>query len=190
MNPADSALQRHLITQEILSLPCSPEAETDPNRNLLARLLAGQATGQGCLDACLSLDDASWSGVVTDYFRGLALRSSPLPPPAIPEWSDLQKLLRDARAGRYASELWMADIVATACSGNNHLWQDLGLENRESLTELMQCNFPELALANSGDMKWKKFLYRQFCALEGIYYCPAPSCGVCVDHAKCFAPEI
>jgi nitrogen fixation protein NifQ len=38
-------------------------------------------------------------------------------------------------------------------------------------------------------MKWKKFLYRQFCAREEIYVCPAPSCGVCKDYAKCFGPE-
>ena len=42
---------------------------------------------------------------------------------------------------------------------------------------------------NTGDMKWKKFLYRQFCSREGIYVCPAPSCGVCKDYAKCFGPE-
>ena len=53
----------------------------------------------------------------------------------------------------------------------------------------MWVNFPELARANTGDMKWKKFLYRQFCAAEGIYVCPAPSCGVCKDYAKCFGPE-
>ena len=46
-----------------------------------------------------------------------------------------------------------------------------------------------LARANTGDMKWKKFLYRQFCSREGIYVCPAPSCGECKDHAKCFGPE-
>ena len=53
----------------------------------------------------------------------------------------------------------------------------------------MWVNFPGLARANSGDMKWKKFLYRQLCSSEGIYVCPAPSCGVCKDYAKCFGPE-
>ena len=48
---------------------------------------------------------------------------------------------------------------------------------------------PGLARANTGDMKWKKFLYRRLCANEGIYVCPAPSCGVCKDYAKCFGPE-
>ena len=65
----------------------------------------------------------------------------------------------------------------------------LGLASRDELTRLMQVNFPELAKANTGDMKWKKFLYRQFCSREGIYVCPAPSCGECKDYAKCFGPE-
>ena len=66
---------------------------------------------------------------------------------------------------------------------------DLGLASRDELSRLMRVNFPSLAAANTGDMKWKKFLYRQFCAAEGIYVCPAPSCGVCKDYAKCFGPE-
>jgi nitrogen fixation protein NifQ len=53
----------------------------------------------------------------------------------------------------------------------------------------METGFPALAALNTGDMKWKKFIYRQYCARDGIYVCPAPSCGVCIDYAKCFAPE-
>jgi nitrogen fixation protein NifQ len=40
-----------------------------------------------------------------------------------------------------------------------------------------------------GDMKWKKFIYRHYCTREGIYVCPAPSCGECSDYSKCFAKE-
>jgi nitrogen fixation protein NifQ len=51
-------------------------------------------------------------------------------------------------------------------------------------------NFPHLAAKNDRDMKWKRFLYRQLCEREGIHICPAPSCQVCTDYAKCFAPEV
>jgi nitrogen fixation protein NifQ len=61
--------------------------------------------------------------------------------------------------------------------------------NRDELSQLMWLNFPALASLNTGDMKWKKFLYRQFCSREGIYVCPAPSCGQCQEYAKCFGPE-
>lgn len=83
----------------------------------------------------------------------------------------------------------MAAIVASACAGRDHLWQDLALADRGELSHLMQVNFPALAAANCGDMKWKKFLYRQLCTREGIYVCPAPSCGECADYRRCFGPE-
>jgi nitrogen fixation protein NifQ len=87
------------------------------------------------------------------------------------------------------SETWMAQIVARGCAGRDHLWQDLGLANRGELTMLMNTAFSTLAALNTGDMKWKKFIYRHYCAKEGIYVCPAPSCSACSDYDKCHAPE-
>ena len=83
----------------------------------------------------------------------------------------------------------MARIIAVASMGFNHLWQDLGLASRQSLRELMQCCFPELVAMNSQNMRWKKFFYRQQCALGGNYVCRAPSCDECVERASCFAAE-
>ena len=83
----------------------------------------------------------------------------------------------------------MARLIAVASMGFNHLWQDLGLDSRQSLRELMQCCFPELVAMNSQNMRWKKFFYRQQCALGGNYVCRAPSCDECVERASCFAPE-
>jgi nitrogen fixation protein NifQ len=65
----------------------------------------------------------------------------------------------------------------------------LGLANRGELSLLMNTAFPTLAALNVGDMKWKKFIYRHCCTREGIYVCPAPSCGGCSDYSKCFAKE-
>ena len=107
----------------------------------------------------------------------------------IPELDDIEHLLLDYRAGGRDSEVWLARIAACGCAGRDHLWQDLGLANRKELSLLMESAFPTLAELNVGDMKWKKFIYRQYCARDGIYVCPAPSCGVCIDYAKCFAPE-
>lgn len=189
MNGPDTVLHRQLLTAELLRRPCTRAAALDPNRQLLASLLAGQALGRGCLNRWLGMSSASWQQMIDAYFQGYRYPGWPSAAPSIPEWSDLQKLLLDHRAGVRDSELWMADILASACAGDIHLWQDLGLTSRDELTQLMQCNFPALADANSGDMKWKKFLYRQFCARDGIYVCPAPSCGVCSDYTKCYSPE-
>lgn len=189
MNSPDRFARHALTTVELLALPCQEHARLDPNRPLLASLLAGQRLGEGCLPPDLGLGDSTCRQLIERYFTGLALPPTPRTFERVPEWEDLQKLLLDHRAHQHASELWCADILACACTGADHLWQDLGLASRDELSQLMRVNFPTLAAANTGDMKWKKFLYRQFCAAEGIYVCPAPSCGVCKDYAKCFGPE-
>lgn len=95
----------------------------------------------------------------------------------------------DARAGIDETEQWLAEIIAAACLGMDHLWQDMGLWSRKELSDLLQRNFPALAVLNDRDMKWKKFLYKQLCDQQGIYVCRAPSCDVCADYNVCFGPE-
>lgn len=189
MNGPDRLPYRATLFTELLATPAAAGCTDDPNRSLLASMIAGQVTDNGCLPADLGLGPGNYQDLLEDYFPFFSVPLRPRHIETIPEWSDLQKLLLDHRAYKHDSELWMADIVATACAGRDHLWQDLGLINRNELSQLMVLNFPELAAANSGDMKWKKFLYRQFCAREGIYVCPAPSCGECKEFAKCFGPE-
>ena len=189
MNSPDRLLHRAMLGKQLLERGCTASFAADPNRPLLAGMLAGRLVGLGCLPGDLGLGLARCQGMLDACFAGLVAKPEALGAVALPEWEDLQKLLLDHRAGKRESELWMADIVATACAGCDHLWQDLGLGNRDELSLLMRINFPALAAANTGDMKWKKFLYRQFCAAEGVYVCPAPSCSQCVDYARCFAPE-
>jgi nitrogen fixation protein NifQ len=108
------------------------------------------------------------------------------------ELQDLRALLLEHAApalrgdGRLAV---VADTVALACLGDNHLWQDLRLGSRAELSALMRHWFPALVAKNHADMKWKKFFYKQLCERAALLVCRAPSCAVCVDHAKCFGPE-
>ncbi|WP_443112117.1 nitrogen fixation protein NifQ [Aquabacterium sp. OR-4] len=95
----------------------------------------------------------------------------------------------DAAAGTAAAIAAMAEVVALACLGDDHLWQDLQLPSRGELSALMQHWFPSLAARNDRDMKWKKFLYKQLCERAEIQVCKAPSCALCSDHALCFGPE-
>jgi nitrogen fixation protein NifQ len=164
-------------------------AANDPLRPILASLLAGRALHQGVLSATLGLSDATFQTLWGDYFPGFQLHLDDGPGQDIAELEDLRTLLLEYRAGMVASEAWLAHIVAYACCGRNHLWQDLGLANRGELSTLMNTAFPALANLNTGDMKWKKFIYRHYCAREGIYVCPAPSCGGCADFSKCFSSE-
>jgi nitrogen fixation protein NifQ len=189
MNCPDRHPIRAIVLAELLATPAAARFTGDPNRSLLASMIAGQTALTGCLPSHLGLGMETYLEFLADYFPFFDGTARNDLNEELLEWSDLQKLLLDHRAGERDSELWIADIVATACAGRDHLWQDLGLANRDELTKLMWVNFPELARANTGDMKWKKFLYRQFCSREGIYVCPAPSCGECKDYAKCFGPE-
>lgn len=189
MNGPDRLPLRPMLQAELLATPAIGLAALDPNRPLLASLIAGQASGGGCLPPHLGIGPAAYRNLREAYFPGCEATPTVRQIESIPEWDDLQKLLLDHRARKSRSELLIANVVATACAGCDHLWQDLGLASRDELSQLMWVNFPELARANCGDMKWKKFLYRQFCSREGIYVCPAPSCGVCKDYAQCFGPE-
>lgn len=83
----------------------------------------------------------------------------------------------------------VAEQIAVACLGDQHLWQDLGLPSRRELSALFEHWFPALAARNSQDMKWKKFLYKQLCEREELFICKAPSCAVCTDRPVCFGPE-
>jgi nitrogen fixation protein NifQ len=108
------------------------------------------------------------------------------------EVHDLRALLlehADPAAGPRAECTALAEQVAVACLGDNHLWQDLQLGSRAELSALMRRWFPALVAKNHADMKWKKFLYKQLCEREELFICKAPSCGVCVDRPLCFGPE-
>jgi nitrogen fixation protein NifQ len=111
-------------------------------------------------------------------------------PPALrhraDEVDDVRSLLLEFAQGEAAP--WLASAVAVACLGDNHLWQDLGLPSRAALSHLLGAYFPALVTRNRGDMKWKKFLYKELCDRAQVL-CRAPSCAVCSDYAFCFGPE-
>jgi nitrogen fixation protein NifQ len=174
---------------ELLSRPASAAALADPLRPVLASLLTGRSLHQGVLTATLGLSPSDFDTLWQQYFPGDGLQLHNGPGEDIVELDDLLQLLIEYRAGHSDSELWLARIVAYSCCGRNHLWQDLGLAHRGELSLLMNSAFPSLAALNVGDMKWKKFIYRHYCTREGIYVCPAPSCGACSDYSKCFAKE-
>jgi nitrogen fixation protein NifQ len=188
MNPSHDC--RELLQAELLARPAIAVAAADPLRPVLASMLVGRSLNQGVLTATLGLPMPVFQMLWQDYFPGAQLKLQSAAGQDIDELEDLLNLLLEYRAGARESEFWLAHIVAYSCCGRNHLWQDLGLADRTELSFLMNTAFPGLAALNTGDMKWKKFIYRHYCSREGIYVCPAPSCGECADHAKCFAPEL
>jgi len=174
---------------ELLQRPSQDPAASDPLRPVLASLLAGRACQEGVLPARLGLSEADFAQMQQEYFPGQALSVPSGGVLESMELNDIIALLLSYRAGQQPSEVWLARIVAWGCAGRHHLWHDLGLANRGELSLLLTTAFPLLAALNTTDMKWKKFIYRHYCSQEGIYLCPAPSCGECADYAKCHSPE-
>jgi nitrogen fixation protein NifQ len=184
--PAHDALVEHIL---------SFSKEGHANAPILASVMAGWALGHGVLPFHLGLGFTRFSELLFAVFPGLRWEppaDKPLSagPVIQPEFDDLLAFLQAFADPDVEGSDAMATVVATACMGADHLWQDLGLPSRAALSELMSLDFPALAHANRKDMKWKKFLYRELCQREGIYVCASPSCEACKDHPVCFGPEV
>ncbi len=162
----------------------------DPEANL-SHAFAGVLARFGTLG--LAPDEQK--RLLARYFPGAAGLIGPLPDARTEhdtradEYADLLELLLAHRTGDSEETTWLAHAVAIACLGDNHLWQDMGLPNRDSLSDLLHRHFTALFERNTGNMKWKKFFYKQLCERAEVNLCKAPSCAVCTDYAKCFGPE-
>ncbi len=175
-------------------------ASTDPpDRFLFTRMVAHAASERDRpLPQALGLAPLEFSRLADRHlpeWRALATRLLAAPDAAAsasdaaPEETDLRALLLAHRAGVRPEEVWAAAIIARRSIEPNHLWQDLGLANRDDLQLMMRRYFPVLKERNSGDMKWKKFLYRQLCESDGLLLCRSPTCDACTDYLECFGPE-
>jgi len=179
------------------------------NAAFLLTIISAQRKGLGCLPHYLGLEKTAFAQLFEDllpsykavlpdvdpnnpYEKLIADRSDmrqQLLDMRADEVAELSALLVEYRAGVEDTELWMADIVTAACMGSDHLWRDLGLPDRKVLNQLLRYNFPALVVENTGDMKWKKFLYRKLCETGGDYVCRSPTCEQCVSYAECFGSE-
>ncbi|WP_299007421.1 nitrogen fixation protein NifQ [uncultured Shewanella sp.] len=84
--------------------------------------------------------------------------------------------------------LWWAHKIVIACCGRTHLYIDMGFEQRQSITALFTQYFPSFAIKNiDNKMRWKKFLYRQFCLAAQLPLCPTASCGECPSYQECYS---
>ncbi len=137
------------------------------------------------------LSESCFQKMLQAFFSGLACSNGDglMSPAEFDEFDEIVELLLEHRATSGEQEGWLAYAVASAAMGDNHLWQDMGLPSRAVLSRLMQTHFPALAAKNSGDMKWKKFFYRQLCERAGVPICKSPHCADCCDYRICFGPE-
>lgn len=95
----------------------------------------------------------------------------------------------DATGGMLRTSEWLAQIIAARSAHPGHLWLAMGFLERPELTAAIRRHLPTLAAANSNGMRWKRYLFKQVCDLNGGVMCKSPNCGDCSDYALCFAPE-
>lgn len=163
------------------------------NARFVAAMMASWYHDSGVLPACMGLTPESFAAMTEHYFPGFDLPESPTKQEnwqlQMPELDELEALFADFAVDDNIERRWIATMLIAGCNGHHHLWEDLGLFCRPDLTAMIAENFPELAIRNDRDMKWKKFIYKQLCDREGIIACPAPTCDACADFKVCFASE-
>lgn len=152
----------------------------------------GRALAEGRQPLIRGLSEARFQKLLNEHFYLEVMFPNGEEQPGVEaedEYADLVKMLLEYRAEPAEKDAWLAYAVASACLGENHLWQDMGLPSRRVLSALMGRHFPALAAMNDQDMKWKKFLYRQLCQRAGVSLCKSPRCADCCDYAECFGAE-
>jgi len=184
-------------TYEWLMGGASPALVDAFDAHVLASIIALSALEAGGFNRLtsdsLGLTDAQFADVLSDVFPHVAAPLAPSRPAQLPHAADdetcLRELLFRFSSSGSALEQRLSAMMARRAIRPNHLWQDLGLRNRNELSTLMLRHFRPLATRNSSDMKWKKFLYRMICRDEGFRLCTAPCCADCDDFAACFGEE-
>lgn len=149
--------------------------------------------------AIRKLDSAEFIRLLARYFPSTppeTADSGPISAPEVScaaiefeEFDDLLALLREHRRDDSEENRWLAHAIASACAGENHLWEDMGMPDRAALSQLLKRYFPTLYFKNTDNLRWKKFFYKLLCDRAQTRLCKAPSCGVCCDFALCFGPE-
>lgn len=102
------------------------------------------------------------------------------------EFDDIVELLLEHRSDDAEYNVWAAHAVASGCMGSDHLYHDMGLPDRHTLSSLLERYFTTLFHKNTGNMKWKKFFYKQLCDRAEVIMCPARNCQSCIDYHNCF----
>lgn len=169
------------------------------DRHLFACLIAVASQESNEPGLMLGLEEADVESLIALFFPGVSKDDLSLgsdtdkttPPQCSQDVLSilLQHVLTDVGFNRLLVSVWFAQIVATRAVLPGHLWVAMGLTERPQLSAAIRRHLPSLAEANHMNMRWKRFLYKQVCDLNGGGMCKAPNCGVCSDYSICFVDE-
>jgi nitrogen fixation protein NifQ len=187
-----------LVYTTLINSP-SPDHDSNEDRHLFACLLTVAVQESSDFAGSLGLANSDIVSILKRYFPAINqgfLSQSAIP--AIgpsPEHSEdiLSILLSHVPIEPCTHDLltsgWLCYIIAARAARPGHLWVAMGLFERPQLTAAIRRHLPSLAEANNQKMRWKRYLFKQVCDLNGGMMCKAPNCGVCSDYALCFAEE-
>ncbi len=170
-----------------------PDGVDPLDRHLFACLLAVAAEESEAVNLPLGLSPEDIEAIRATYFPALApevLSTAPAEENSEELLTLVEQHLPVAEDGTIpAASRWLARALVARSAQPGHLWVAMGLFHRPELTAAIRRHLPALAAANHRNMRWKRYLFKQLCDLQGGRLCKAPNCGVCSDYAVCFAPE-
>ena len=176
-----------------------PESASTEDRHLFACLIAVAAQETKEIEAAIGLDVSDLNSLMSLFFPGqkreVLLKHSPSTQGVPPECNEevlsilISHLPENNDSCLYFVSRCLASILAARTALPGHLWVAMGLTERPQLTAAIRRHLPSLAEANSQNMRWKRYLYKQVCDLNGGVMCKAPNCGVCSDYNLCFVEE-
>ncbi|MEZ4600412.1 MAG: nitrogen fixation protein NifQ [Syntrophotaleaceae bacterium] len=176
----------------------APPGAREEDRHLFACLLAVAATEPFDTAEALGLSPEDLNGLLRDWFpaadrnllQGCPPSTRQSPPEVNPEVLAilLSHVPSDAGGCPRADARRLSHILAARAAHPGHLWVAMGLFERPELSAAIRRHLPSLADANSQNMRWKRYLFKQVCDLNGGVMCKSPNCGDCADYPLCF-PE-
>lgn len=103
------------------------------------------------------------------------------------QFKSLVAMLAAHRVNNEPLAAWLGSAIAAACYGEQHLWQDLGLDSRDDVSKLMAQWFPGLFVLNTLDVKWKRFMFEELGKQLGTPGLRPPECSRCDSFCICFS---
>lgn len=190
--------RRDPFYRSLLETPAPPGIFLE-DRQMFAGLLTLAHSESNSFAKALGLKTSDVDKIFSIYFPGFdpyQIRETISPknttPPDINR--DVLKILQshvpcDLSGKKAHTSDLLAKIIATRAGHPGHLWVSMGFFERPQLTAAIRRHLPTLAIANDKGMRWKRYLFKQACDLNGGVMCKTPNCSDCSDYQLCFAPE-
>jgi nitrogen fixation protein NifQ len=175
--------------------PADAATEDDAgfDRHVLASILAVAAMEGGAIAERAGLANHDLVKLIEEQFPAAtdaaASWCAQTEKPEDEETAMVRDLLLANRSTESDISRWLSAMVARRAVEPNHLWEDLGLRDRDELTRLLDRHFGPIACKNTKNMKWKRFFYRSMCEDDGFVMCSTPVCTQCADFNRCYGDE-